>query len=487
MSIKFTQEMLLEGIADKGGDFFLKQPTFGEHIQEVKARSRLAKLGLWTEDHTISLGQSCALFENYMGFLNEGNGTTSDVLALPTMGLDVISGIAAESIIPYVGSRQSLRTKKNIIWYRVVQASKTRGNVTAGDIIRDSRQAQTNYPESFAFAEYDMKVADETEVGITSYSIGLAGAPLKAGSVSITIPGLGIAESSDNGKGWIYGGAPDFSNSFQAQVNYANGSILLNLQNAPTSVENILVGADSDLELGDQAEIQEHYDSMIVEAKIQAMSGNTSIHKNYDFQQYFGINADSHNTELLISEMVSEENRKVANMLKAAALRVPNNTTQFNPNEADGVTLTQHLPSFMVKWELAGDKIYDNVGGRGEVKVVFAGSQVATMFAVQPHFVKATSRGEGVTVWGTIDDKVIIKCPHYDPLEAVGVHRGEGYIDAALVVGEYMPLYINGSIQGFENPAMKKGYATTVKSYTTPVDRYCTYFRLKSRIGLRDE
>lgn len=468
------EKVLQEKLRDKGTSWFMEQAGYAERLDYLARRSNLSQVKKVTDYDKIVVGQQMQMFENYLGFIKETQGSTNSLGQVPTLGLDAISGIYGDSLIPLVGTTQNLKERQGIIWYRQTKAGDTRGNLTQDQLIRDSRQATAVFQSGYAQAKQVQQLSITTP-GVTTYNLSLQGAPIRPKSVLITVPNMGLLDGVDDGKGKFYG------DNMQATVNYANGVAILKLLVTPTGTDPIYVEWESDFETsGDIPRLQTFMDSDIVKAEIIALRGETSLYKDYDMSMRFGQAASQDMLNTLIREVTAEINYRAANMIYNAAVGV----TEFDPVPGTGVSFYEHKQGFMTSWNFADTKILTQLG-RGRVTRVLAGSLVCAMFADMPKFVPSNIDADGPHVFGTIDNKIIIRCPQYPALEAIGMYHGTGMFDTPFVYCPYMPLYVDGSIPSPDNIVIKNGLVTTWAGFKVVVPRMITKFRLTQEPKLK--
>lgn len=465
-------EVLLNNLKDKELDFYLSEEGYQDRFNHIKRNSNLAKAKKYSggvgEQDLIQLGQQFKMFENYVSFC-ETIGSSSELGDTPKIGLDIITGIAANSIVPFVGGTQNMKDEEGFLYFDRVKAGSTRGNMTAGQIIRDPRQAAQAYQRGYATENQGPTAVSATAVGVTIYNIALPQAPVKPGTLELIIPGMGNIEALDRRDGKIIG------DGISGVINYASGTISLQLAAVPGGIFDIVATYKTDFEVtGNVPLIQTDLDKINVKAEIVALRGQTSIYKNYAMQMRFGQQASANMVNKLINEITAEINYKVADQCLAAAV----GETRFDPiPRFEAVAQTLHIQEFMNMWRVADQQIRTNAG-KGAIQTILAGDQVCTAFSMIPAYSQSRIVADGPHVHGTIDGITVIRCPHYDPLIAVGLFRGMGMFDTGFLYGPFMPLYVDGSIPSPQNILVKEGLVTTWAAFKTVVPRYFTKFRL---------
>lgn len=469
--MSLIHERLLEDkLKNKGSNYFMEQKGYAERLDALTRRSNLSKVRKVTELDKVIVGQQMKMFENYVSFIQETQGSVTSLSQAPTLGLDAISGIYGDSIIPLVGSTQNLKERQGIVWFKQTKAGDTRGNLTENELIRDPRQATSVFQRDYASSKTS-RALTTTSAGVTSYNLVMTGAPIRPGSVLIRIPNMNINEGIDNTKNKYYG------ENTQATINYNNGVIVLTLGAVPTGSFDIIVDWESDYEVsGKIPRMQTFMDSTIVKAHIIALSGETSLYKDYDMTQRHGESANQDMLNTLIREVTAEINYIAVDMIKAAAIGL----TEFDPVPQPGVSFYEHKQSFISAWNFVDTVIFTQLG-RGRATRVLAGAQVCAMFADMAKFVPSNIDADGPHVFGTIDNRVIIRCPSYDELEAIGMYHGTGMFDTPFVYCPYMPLYVNGTLPSPDSPITTVGLVTTWAGFKVVVPRMITAFRLRQR------
>lgn len=465
------EKLLDNKLRDKGASYFLEQNGYEERMDYLKRNSNLSKFHKVSDRDIVMLGQQFQMFENYVGFC-ESFGSTAELGAVPQLGLDILTGIYGNSIVPFVGGTQNLKEEEGLIYFKRVRAGMTRGNLTEGQVIRDPRQAAQAYQSGYATEKQGPLTVSTTSNGVTVYNISLPQTPVKPGTIELYIPGLNI-EAMDNRKGALLGA------NVQGTVNYLNGTIALQLLVSPTTSYDIVASYDTDFEsTGNVPIIQTDLDKINVKAEIVALRGQTSIYKNYAMQMRFGQQADTDMVNTLINEITAEINYKICDLAYKNAVGV----TKYDPVPQGNVSEYEHKQEFMSRWN-AADVLLKSNAGRGTIQTILAGEWVCERFASMPKFVPSNIVADGPHVYGTIDNKTIIRVPSYPKLEAIGLFRGMGMFDTGFMYAPYMPLYVNGSIPSPQNILVKEGLVTTWSAFKVVVPRYFTKFVLTQQPG----
>lgn len=461
-------ERLLESkLKDKDASWFMEQDGYAERFEHVKKKSALAIGKRYSDADTMTLGAQFKMFENYTGFV-ETYGGTAELGEVPRVGLDVIAGIYGNSIVNFVGQTQNLKEEEGLIYYKQVRAGTTRGNVTQDQLIRDARRSAAVYQRGYAGEKQRNIPISSTSAGLQSYNIALPQSPIKPGSVELAIPGMNL-DAFDNRKGSVVG------TNIQGTINYDLGTVTFQLLVAPAGVNDIIANYDTDYEKNGNSLpiIKTGFDKVNVKAEILALKGQTSIYKDFAAQNRFGQSAQQDMVNTLINEITAEINYRVSEDILAAA----QGETLFDPTPAFGVSQYEHKQAFMDAWAMAQVKMRRQ-SGRASIQTILAGDYVCAMFDTMPKFVPTNIVVDGPSVYGTIDNKVVIRCPNYDPLVAVGVYKGDGQFNTGYMYAPYMPIYVDGSIPSPDSVVIKEGLVTVWSAFQTLIPNYFTLFRL---------
>lgn len=456
---------------NRSSQWFMENEKYGSVIDTMVKRSSLSKYKKIDEFDKVVLGQQLLMFENFVGFVNEVKGSSAELGKVPEVGLDVIGGIYGESILPLIGTTFNMPEKVGIYWYKQTKAATTRGNLTDGQVIRDPRQASNAYAAGYASGKQDKVQLTTTSVGVTNYNLVLYGAPVQPRSVVISIPDMGIYEGIDNGQGKYYG------DSTQATINYTNGVANLKLTVTPTGAHPIYVSWITDWETENIIpKIQTGYSHMTITTEPIALQGETSIYKDFDMSNRFGEFATQDMVTTLIRELTSELNYRGINAIKANTTGA---VTVWDPVPNSGqVPYSQHAPEFMAVLDNMDVEMLNRLG-RGRITRIIAGASVCAVCAHQSKFVPSNIDADGPHVFGTLGNRIIIRDPSMNPLEAIMMFHGTSVFDAPLVSCTYQPLYVDGVIPSPDSPIVKVGLVTTQMAFATPIQNFSLKFRLK--------
>jgi len=458
-------ENLMAQQATADADFFAER--YPDQIKALCEDSPLAKIRGVTPLDVQNVGQQLLMFESYVNYVNE-IGTSADLGTLPNIALDIITGSYGASIIPLIASTQNLQEERGLVYFKTFRAENTRGNVTAGQTIRDPRSATQAYQQGYAGEIIGPEAVSSTTAGTMTYNIGLGFSPVRPKTLKLTIPALGI-EAVDNGEGRLLG------INCQGTINYATGAIVLQLQNVtPVTGDDIICEWGTDFEIdGNVPRMNIVIDSIDVKAEIFALRGQTGLFKNFAMRKRFGKMADQEMVNDLTNELTAELNYKATNLYLANA----QGETAFNPKPADGVSFFEHKQEFLDKISQAEVSILDRAG-KGRVNVFLCGTEVCSLFSNMPKFVRSNIDSDGPHVYGSYDGMTVIRCPQFPRLEAVALYRGPGMFDTGLVYAPYMPLFIGSTIPSPDNILMNEAVAAIWVAFKMVVANYCTKVRL---------
>jgi hypothetical protein len=465
-------EHLLQGKASrKTAEDYKAQ--FPDQMNALIHESPLSETKGVTDQDIVTVGQQLDMFESYVEFCHEA-GTASDLGVIPNIAIDIISGSYGASVLPLFSSVQNLAEEQGLVYFKQVRAEDTRGNINAGDIIRDPRSATQIYQSGYAGENVGPVAVSATAPGDTNYLFGLTATPVRPRTVTITIPSLGI-EGIDNGKGDIVGVG------IQGTIDYPTGAVEINLVGVvPSATEDIIAEFATEFEASGQVpRMNTVIDSISVKAEIFALRGQTGLFKNWTMRKRFGKLADQEMVNDLTGELTAELNYRGTGIVLN---NTPGTPTTFNPVPSGGVSYYEHKQEFLDKVSQAEVKIL-NQAGKGRINVMLAGTEIASLYSNMPKFVRSNIDSDGPHVYGTYDNVTVIRCPNYPTLEAVGLYRGPGMFDAPLVYAPYMPLFIGSTIPSPDNILINESLAAIWSAFKSVVPNYTTKIVLSNPLS----
>ena len=331
------------------------------------------------------------------------------------------------------------------MYFKTVRGEDSRGNVTAGDLLRDPRvigKTPNAYASNQIFNE-ELGTSDEIEAGKTGTLTGtVVNGPVTPQTVRVAL-GEGtnvVAFGMDDGAGHIIG------SGLSGSINYETGAIDLTVSAATPAGTKLFVTYRTNFELADDIpQIQSYYDSIQVQARVYALKSSLGMLQSYAMQKRFGVVAEDEIARDLVGEINAEIGADLIRAADAVAPKIADWTEDYTTGEAWFL----HKQSFVDHLALMDQQIASSTG-RGEVNFYIAGARAAAIFQTLPGFTKISDGSAfGPSVFGTMNGKTVIRVPEaavLDPGRVLGVWKGPSPFEAALV---YAPLTQNLACSGY--------------------------------------
>ena len=474
MSKRSINEAALANTAEAGAERAAKRwPSL---IEAFVDRSILAKTKGVTADDVHALGCMLESWERYHSFC-EDNGNLADLGTLPKHALEIITADFGTSIVPHVASVQPIQERLGIIYYKTVRATKSRGNIEAGDYMQHPFRPphagsgdagdfdSLRYPEGYA-GEKVTSVAGITGDGsATNFTdvVSLTGSDgsnnIRPRSVvingSYTTAGgdLRTVKVIDDGEGALLGnGVTGFIRYQQGTISEPAGITLLVFAEAPQAgAVNLTLEYATDFEeSGYVPETNFTIEHTDIAAEIFALTQSQGMFKAFEFQNRFGQSAE----EMIARDLTGALNLELGNTaitrLVAAAENIPDNTVTFNAGVPQFVSYTEHMQQLKSIIVRSSSTILRNAG-RGQTNYLIAGHSAAALIATLPGWTQQIVDTPGSNIWGTLDGMTVIRAPHIQENAIYCVYKGKGGFDTPLVYSPYMPLVVSKTLQDIDN------------------------------------
>lgn len=451
--------------------------TFRTQMEDLEKHSLLAKVRPITEMDHYNLGSQLEQFNEYVAMC-EADGTLNQLGAIPKVALDVVTASYGSSPISVIASIQPIDDEHGVVYYKRLVAQTTRGNVTAGQEILSSDQAPQVEPIGYArdaSIEYDTAV--DTAAGILTYTFTLPQVPVRKYKTTILIKAnasfLGLTCSDYEGDGVLMG--KDISGT----INYVSGSVTINLRNDPTgdaNARNILATYSQDMAgAASIPKIIMENDSKPVRADVYALTDTIGLEKAYALRRRFGQTADTTMAEDLVSAINAEMCGTLISKLNSAAI----GSVTWSKTPSSGVSYYEHKQEFKDKLAECEAEIVKNAG-RGNISVLIAGRNVASVAQTLPGFVKLSDGNSiGPHIFGTLDGMVIIRVPQSGILNAnhaIPIYKGANPFESAAVYAPFMPLVVTTALPTGQNPLLNQKAAAVWAAIEILVPNFATKF-----------
>lgn len=452
---------------DRDAKWYLKK--YRPQMEALQSGSPLARHRRITMFDIVALGEQLQQFDNYKQFMNEA-GSAGDLGHLPDLAFDIITAAYGTSVIPLLCSVQPIDEERGTIYFKQTKALNTRGNVAAGDVIRDPSTGVVIFPQGYA-GERVTDALGATVAATFTYGGTLSSFPVRRNSVVFTNTLLSIT-ASDDGQGNILGvGA-------QGTINYDTGAWTITFIADPGTGSTMAMTYGSDFESGNAIpKINTVTTSDSINAEIFVLSSEIGLFKSYSMKRRFGKVAEDELVQDLTNEITAEIGNTAISRMTAVAV----GSEDWPKTPSAGVSWFEHKQELKDMISRAESRILTNAG-RGVVNGVVCGPLASAILSNLPGFVKEAVSASGPQLYGTLDGVTVIRSPTIDESGTQGLlfpyYKGNGAFDAPIVYSPYMPLFLTDTIQNLDNILRKQAVAAVWAGLKTVVPAFMTRIRI---------
>jgi len=394
----------------------------------------------------FALGEQLNQFDEYKNYMME-EGSAADLGKLPDIAYDLITTVYGTSIIPICASVQPIDEERGTIYFKQVRASNTRGNVTAGDILRNPTTATgLVYPQGYAGERVTQSLF--TTVGGTLVYAGVTSStPVRPNTVRIAVATLGFT-MMDDGTGNLLG------MGCQGVINYTTGAYTITFAANPAGAFVVSAQYATNFEeSGVVPKITSTLANDSIEAQIFALTSEIGLFKSFALRKRFGKSAEDE----LIADLTGEINSEIGHTALAQLNAVAVGNVNWNRIPGTGVSYFEHKQELKDVIARAESTILTNAG-RGVVNLLIAGAEASGYLSNLPGFEKVSVNATGPQLYGTLDGVPVIRTPMAVPTaQLLAVFKGPGNFEAPLVYSPYMPLFVTNNLQAPGNILKKQG------------------------------
>lgn len=378
---------------------------------------------------------------------NEGASQVPDVGPFRMHVFDMITAMYPNSIAEELVSVQAMPQKIAQIFFLSVLRGETKGNITEGDAVFSPWTGAADY------TRYDSEYVDGEFVGTAGdkdYEGFLQFVPVRKGQVSFNIEGTAY---TDDGNGNIKNGGTTVGT-----IDYATGKYTLSL--ASNTTQDIMVDYMYDQEYAPSrtGSIKLTVEETILTARPHKLNALYSFDAGYDLQSAYGLNIDDALLEAATAEIRHERDGIVINSL----YRQAKNSTSWNITIPVGLNYKEHYESFINELFKCGTRInQETKRGIGNWAVV-GKTGLDTLRAVgAPRFIGVGNlTTAGPQLAGTLDNQMkIFYDPFLDEDSYLVGYKGNLFLDAGFVLGDYLPLFASQMVM-LEDFMGRRGYAS---------------------------
>ncbi len=466
----------------------IAESVFKAHRSQVEvfeSSSMKAKFGQSVTPRDIAnLGHQIKAFEDYVA-LSEADGSLANLGMLPTVGVDVITAVYAQSLAPVLASVQPMDDEQGIIWAKKIEAGDDRAGLTAGQSMYDRMDGAGNvfnsqYPSSTGDNRFGAAVADGgVDASAATLNVALQG-PIRPQTVNFRIvddtTGATLGRFVDDGEGLIMG------NLGAGTINYETGALVFEYAPNGQAVVGAAAGdvslrgeAQADFEMFDKLpSIKPILTSMIVKAEVQALQLQYGTLQRMMMEKRFGGQAAEEFAADLVNQLTVAQNTRIVEEF----VKDPRGVTTLNGATPTGISAAEHKLSAMPAALAEAEETIIANAGLGAVSNIVAGRTAITWLRSVPGFktVKAATTGN-VAVMGELDGIPVIRAAGINGLasnQIVCGFKGVQEVDAPVVVAPVLPLFMQDVIGDHDNALKNSKAAASLVAYKSVAPQYTT-------------
>ncbi len=365
--------------------------------------------------------------------------TTSSALGpIAPRIIDIVRIFFPNLIANYIAEIQPMDRRVGQLLVVKPRFSNTAAGVTAG------QEVFVNRTDGSYSSDIQNQTVD-TGDGVTTNFTGSASlTPIRPATFQVLVDGTVVGQ--DNGSGTIVG--PGIA---AGTISYANGSFDITFTAAATpgagAVITITYRWDIEQNPVGIRKLQLGMNLVPIVAQPHPLQVEWTVEAALAAEAEFNFDVQQNSTEVTAFFIKQERDRQLSNLIFAAAQ--PETTLNFNAaTPAPELTKRQHFQDFSLKLTEA-ERIIFARNNRGKVSFFLCGRNVASLISQQADFVKdKVDVPIGAYKLGTWKGEVdVIFDPAAPDNDYVAGFRGMVLGDAALILGEWIPLYLTPTFQ----------------------------------------
>lgn len=309
------------------------------------------------------------------------------------------------------------------------------------------------------YASENTTVAVGTGNGsLTNFTATLAPAPVRPSTLTVT---AGAVSGTDNGTGMIVG------TGISGIINYTTGAINVTFTAAPAN--GVVVAAkfryDSEQNTSQIRSLDIQITNLPITAEPHPLRVTWSAHSQLAAEAHFDLDIGDVMTNLVGSFIKQERDMQLINQILASAK--VESTLNFDAAAPSNYSKLARYAEIGIKLDYAESLIQADLG-RGGVSWILCGNNAAAVWSQVPGF-----EASGITApigpyeIGTLRDGTVsvIKVPTMSVNDYVVGFKGYVVGDAAIVLGEWIPLYATPVFQApdlINSAGMMSLYASVI-------------------------
>jgi len=348
---------------------------------------------------------------------------------------DIFFGYFPNLIVPEIASTQPIKTERAMIFYYQSVAGSTKGNVTAGDVLIDPFQINTD-------RNYTSEFIDLPAVAGTTYDSGTR--PLWAPVVprSLVVEGATLTFDTDTaftGSLAQTGASPIAITNGTITVSGSQVQVTMTLATAPAAPVKVRYAYDNRYAPTQVPELNANIDSREILAVPRTIKTNYSFQAGFGFEAQFGVKLEDKLAEAAMYELKREADLDfVFEIMNAAPVQVVWNRAA---GVANGL-YEWHKLSFRDAIVGASNHIF-KVSKRVRGNVLLVGPNAQSIIETLPEFVGQDfgSQIGGPSVIGKLKDIKVIAIPDLADDDWAVIYKNEqDNLDAGIVFAPYIPV-----------------------------------------------
>lgn len=429
--------------------------------------------GKLNESHYWALGKRLEQTEDFKNHLIHEYGTQADLGLLPTHAGDVISVNFSNDPLNILAGTQEMPTTTALLLYKKVKAQSTRGNVTAGQILRNPLAPPDVYARNSSEDVATQTVAT-TVSGTLTYGVTLTNAPVRRGTLTITLSS-GTNFCTDQGQIGVTDTGLLLGIGISGTITYSSGALsVIFATNPGTGVVITATFSQNFEENGSYPRISSLWDTRVVNARLWTLGSQMGVVESFQLKKVLGVDADEDMIRTLSEELTAEVTQKLTYQMYSQAP----NTYIFNRFVPSGVSEYLHIKAFHQRIAQASGGI-SKQAGRGNGNILVGDIDFCSYLASlkDGSYEEVAVPSSGVHIRGIYNGNIPVICdPSLAINPATGLDYGDGVYrgymtykgttnyDVAAIVGTFLPFFTAGNVPVLNNLLQKQGIAGAVQA-----------------------
>ena len=420
----------------------------GKTFSDIYPKMQSQYFGHNSTPRDNQIGAATAIvMKNQKEFMEQAYGEFGEGVVLNSLGslaprvVDVVRIFFPQLIANLVAEIQAMDGPNGSVITIKPRYTSTGGGVQAG------QEVFTNATDgSYASDEVTHAVGTGDGTDVT-HAATLAMKPVRPGTVKVLVDGKVVG--TDNGNGGFSGGVT-------GTINYQSGAFATTAYTTtPAANEAIVVEYRWDLELSPDSvrELEIGINLVPVQAKPHPLRFRYSIEAQLAAQSAYNIDVQDTVSDLAAQFMKKERDYRLVSKIVAAATDVDNLNFDAEQPANSNITKRMHYQDFSIKINQAKSEIFKR-NNRGSVSFILCGINAENIISQQQNFVREdVLQPVGAHRTGTLDGNVdVILDANINANTYVFGFRGMQTGDAAVILAEYIPIYITPV---FQNPNLE--------------------------------